>query len=407
MTDRPVVVVGAGVAGLRVVEHLRRTDPDREVVLVGDEPHLPYNRPPLSKAALTGPLDGPPLLRPAEGYAELGVAPILATRATGLDAGRREVALDDGTTLGYDQLVIATGLVPRRLPALDGLPGVHVLRTWADVQALRADLPETGGHVTVVGAGVLGAETAATLRGTGHDVALLEAAAHPLARVVGPALGTAIADLHRRHDVDLRCGALLQGARRDGKRLVLDLDDGATLRSDVVLVATGASPATDWLRDSGVALDDGVLVDEHGRSSLPHVWAVGDVARRPHPREAGTLRLEHWTNATETAQQVAANLGVGADTRTALTTPPYFWSDQFTMKLQVAGLPAPEDDLEVVSGAVGAEDLLAVAHRAGEVTGVVAVNQPGALLRSRAALVPGTTLAGLLAAAPWTPRRRA
>lgn len=408
MTDAPIVVVGAGVAGLRYVEALRRLGAEDHVVWIGAEEHLPYNRPPLSKAVLSGPPDAEiPLLRPADAYAELDVKPLLGVRVVAADEHRRTLTLSDGSSVDWRHLVVATGLAPRRLPQFEGVPRSHVLRTWSDARSLRADL-QPGDHVTVIGGGVLGCESAATLRGLGHQVALIEAAPHPMSRVVGADLGAAIARLLADHGVSGHYGAPLSQVDPSGARTRITLADGRAFETDVILLATGASPQLDWLAGTSVRIDDGVVVDEFGRSSVEHIWAIGDVARRPHPSGTGSVRLEFWTNAADTAAQVAGNT-IAATTGAMLqelSAAPYFWSDQFTLKLQAVGLPAPDDAVELVDGQIGCDRFLAITHQDGAATGLLAANMPGQIIRSRAPFRYGMPVSDLLALQPWAPRKR-
>ena len=259
-----VVVVGASLAGLRAVEELRHRGFDGPITVVGAEPHLPYDRPPLSKQLLAGEwgLDRVALTVPTPGGLDgLGVDWRLGTRAVGLDTARRRVALEGGEELPYDGLVIATGATPRRLPGTDGLAGVHTLRTLDDALAIRAELDAGAGRVVVIGAGFIGAEVAATCRARGHAVTLLEALPVPLERALGREMGTVVAELHRDHGVDLRLGVGVAGFEGDGRVERVRLADGSAVPADLVVVGIGVSPATDWLAGSGLALDDGVVCD--------------------------------------------------------------------------------------------------------------------------------------------------
>lgn len=366
-----IVIVGGGLAGCRTAERLRRAGYDGELTLVGGEPHAAYDRPPLSKKVLTQDDDPaePLYLRAPEDLETL-----TGVHAAGLDPAARTVTLDDGTTLGYDRLVIATGVRPRRL--FGDWQGVHVLRTWSDGLALRSALREVK-RLAVIGGGVLGCEIAASARALDVQVTIVELLAQPLIAALGPSIGSAIAALHRANGVDVRCATRvshLDGAGDRVERVVLA--DGTVLDTDLVVVAAGAVPNTEWLAGSGVAVDDGVVCDRTGATSVPGVWAAGDVARLPHPWAEGTIRLEHWQAAGDTAALVAQNL-VAAEP-VPLTAVPYFWTDQYQSKFQVIGLPSPEDELTVLDGTL---DGKFAAHytRDGILTGVITVGMPAAV----------------------------
>lgn len=396
----PIVVVGAGLAGLRVVERLRRSGYDGELVLVGAEPQLPYDRPPMSKTLLTQDDEPAPVhLRTPQAYDELGLDLRLGLRAESLDVRARAVRLDDGTNLAYDKLVIATGVRARHLPAFDGVPNVLVLRTFDDCVALRSAL-RAAAHVTVAGGGVLGCEVTASARKLGIHVDLVEGLELPLVRVLGPAIGSVVADLHRANGVRLHLGTTVS-ALTSGERTRVDLGDGTSLTTDLVVVAVGATPNAEWLTGSGLDIADGVLVDHTG-AAADHVYAVGDIARMPHPSGEGTVRLEHWTSANDTANLVAANLL--AEEPEALAEVAYFWSDQYAVKLQCLGVPDPRDDLSVVDGSLEEGAFLAIYSCDGNVTGAVAIGRPAALMRCRNAVGRGTSLADLQEQAPWVRR---
>ncbi|HEX2132047.1 MAG TPA: FAD-dependent oxidoreductase [Actinophytocola sp.] len=369
-----VAVVGAGLAGLRTVERLRRLGHDGPVTLVGAEEHLPYDRPPLSKAVLASAEAARPPLR-EEDYAALDVDLRLGVRATGVD-GRR-LLLSSGL-VEFDRLVVATGVRPRRPAVFADWPGVHVLRDWADCVALRAELAAARSLV-VVGAGVLGCEVAATARGLGVEVTVVERLAHPLP--LGPEIGAHVAALHRANGVTVRCAAEVTRLTGDGPVAGVELADGTVLPADVVVVAVGSTPNTEWLSGSDVPVDDGVLCDRTGRTARPDVWAAGDVARLPHPWRDGTVRFEHWTGAVDTATLVASNLL--ADEPKPLAAVPYFWTDQYGLRLQAVGLPDPGDEFAVVQGSLADGKFLAHYRRAGVVTGAAAIGMPGPLAKTR------------------------
>jgi NADPH-dependent 2,4-dienoyl-CoA reductase/sulfur reductase-like enzyme len=329
-----VVVVGAGAAGVAAAETLRQEGYAGSLTLLGDEPELPYDRPPLSKQVLAGAWDAERTrLRDAAHYVSLGIR-LVHGRARALDARGRVVRLADGYTLGFDGLVIATGVRPRRLPAGHDLAGVHVLRGHPDVAALRAAFA-TAGRVVIVGAGFLGMEVAAAARGLGLDVTVVDPLAQPMIRQVGPLIGAAVARLHREHGVHLRTGAGVRELRGAGGAVTgVALTTGEVLPADCVLVAIGAVPATDWLRGSGLPLGDGIECDEYCRAA-PGVYAAGDVASWVNPRYQRRMRVEHRMNATEQGAAAAQNL-LHADSE-PFAPLPYFWTDQYKTKIQVHG----------------------------------------------------------------------
>lgn len=327
-----VVIVGAGLAGQRCCEALRARGWEGRVRLVGDERHRPYDRPPLSKALLAGDADPDAVaLRPAAWYADHDVELVLGQPAVGLHAGAREVALAGGDTLHYERLVIATGGVPRTLPALRGRTNVHALRTLDDSLALRS-LLVSGQRLAVVGAGLVGLEVAATARSLGVEVTVVEAAAAPMASVLGPRIGKWLADLHAAAGVEVLTSAAIESVHGAARVSALTLAGGRRVTCDAVLVAVGLAPATEWL--AGCGLPPGAVVaDAAGRTALPRVYAAGDAAG------AG-----HWEAAARHGALVAAAiLGVEAPT----SGPPSFWSDQHGVRLQFAGTAAGHDRVQV------------------------------------------------------------
>ncbi|WP_235215609.1 NAD(P)/FAD-dependent oxidoreductase [Phaeacidiphilus oryzae] len=382
---RRITVVGASAAGLAAAETFRREGFDGPLTLVGQEAHLPYDRPPLSKQVLDGTwtAERTALRRPEEIDA-LGLDLRLGTPAAALDPGDRTVTLADGTRIGYDGLIIATGVRPRPLPRCD-LPGVHVLRTLEDAAALRERLG-AGGRLVVVGAGFLGTEVAAAARRLGVPVTVVEPAPIPLAHAVGAEVGAFLARLHRERGVDLRTGTgvaeiTASGGRATGVRLT----DGSRIPVDDVLVAVGSRPNTDWLRGSGLRLDDGLCCDA-STAAAPGVHAAGDVARWHNPLFDAEMRIEHRTNAAEQAMAAARNL-LRPDRAVPFAPVPYFWSDQYEVKLQAYGHLRGHDEARVVEGDP-AEGAFLVAYRTGDrLTGALGVGvPPRALRRWRAAV---------------------
>ncbi|WP_399882652.1 NAD(P)/FAD-dependent oxidoreductase [Streptomyces sp. BBFR51] len=378
---RTVTVVGASLSGLYAARELRAQGFDGRLVIVGDEPHRPYDRPPLSKDYLTGRADeGLLALTDAEEGADLDAEWLLGVRARALDARGRTVLLDDGRTVSTDGVVVATGASARRLTA-DRLDGVHTLRTLDDARALRAELTRGPRRVVVVGGGFIGAETASSCAALGHDVTVVEAAPLPLVPQLGPEMAAVCAALHRRGGVALVTGASVAALHGTAAVTAVALADGRTLPADVVVVGIGATPNTAWLASSALVLNDGVLCDDGCVTSLPQVVAVGDVAR------VGGTRAEHWTSATQQPQVAVTNLLAGRTVRSASAVP-YFWSDQYGARLQFAGRRREGDTVrvtegEIAGGAPTEGGLLARYERDGRTAAVLAVDRPRPFMRAR------------------------
>ncbi|WP_157575034.1 NAD(P)/FAD-dependent oxidoreductase [Jiangella muralis] len=377
---RRVVVVGAGAAGLTAAESLRADGFDGDLTLVGAEAHPPYDRPPLSKQLLAGTWEPARLeLLAGHRYDELRITRRLGAPATAADLARRTVRVN-GDELPYDALLIATGVRPRTLPGAARLRGVHVLRTIDDAAAFQA-AALAAGRVVVVGAGFLGAEVAATLRGLGVAVTLVDPRPGPLVRQLGPAVSGLVADLHAEHGVDLRTGITVEGLTSDDGRVTgVRLGDGTVLATSCVLVAVGCLPVTDWLAGSGLDLADGVSCDASCRAA-PGVFAAGDVARWFHPELGESIRVEHRTNATEQAMAAARGVLGGDEPYRPV---PYFWSDQYDTKIQAYGRLAGADRFAVASGSPEERRFVALYGRGERVTGVLGWRSPRELLRARA-----------------------
>ncbi|MDT0331081.1 NAD(P)/FAD-dependent oxidoreductase [Nocardiopsis lambiniae] len=402
---RNIVIVGAGTAGLYTAAGLRERGFEGRITLLGEEAHRPYSRPPLSKEALTGlglapgPLAGNRALRLMED-AEIDALDLdfrPGTRAIGLDTDARSVKLDDGD-VAYDGLVIATGARARR-PDTD-LAGVHVLRTLDDAEALRPLLTHHG-RLVVVGAGFVGAEVTASARALGVDVTLVEAAPTPLTRVIDPRLGSVLTELHRENGVDVRLGSGVAAYEGDGTVERVRLTDGTAIGTPLVVAGIGVDLNTGWLRGSSVELlaDGSVACDVYSATTAPDVYAVGDLANWPHPRYGGRVRLEHWTNAVEQAAAVAHNLLVSPEEREPFTPVPYFWSDQYKMKIQLLGQGAPADQVAIVHGSVEDRKFVAFLGRGGVLTGVLGLRSTPRTMRYRGLLERTTTWDEALAAA--------
>jgi 3-phenylpropionate/trans-cinnamate dioxygenase ferredoxin reductase subunit len=388
-TMRTVIVLGASLAGLHAAEALRDQGFDGRLVLVGDEPHRPYDRPPLSKDFLVGAADRQDIrLRSPEHEHRLAAEWLLGRRAVALDPRERVVQLSDGTRLTGDGIVIATGARPRTLRGPAQLPGVHTLRTLDDAIALRAGLAAAG-HVALVGAGFIGSEVAASARKLGRPVTLIEADRIPMRRQLGPGLGKLCAGLHRDHGVDVQLGVGVERLLGTGRVTGLRLTDGRELSADIVVLALGVEPEVGWLAGSGIAVDNGVVTDAGCATSVPHVVAVGDVANHHNPFTGGRLRVEHWTNAIEQAATAARTLLTGVSAPGPVK-PPYFWSDQYDVRIQFAGHTEPGDEAVVVDGDPDRRSFTAIYRRGAADVAVFAMNQPRQFTRLRRTLQPAT-----------------
>lgn len=393
-----VVVVGASLAGLRTVEALRQAGYDGTLTLIGREDHLPYDRPPLSKQVLAGAWEADRIwLRDPETFATLDLDLRLGTAATSLDTDNQRVHLDTGDAVPYDGLVIATGATPRALPGQPAdLAGLHTLRTLEDCLAIRDGI-DGGARVVVVGAGFIGAEVAATARGRGCEVTVLEALPVPLSRGLGPVMGAACGALHTDHGVDLRCNVGVAGIEAAaGRAAGVRLQSGETIAADLVVVGVGVSPVTGWLEGSGLRLNDGVVCDASCAAGPPGVYAAGDVARWPNPLFGEEMRLEHWTNAVEQGTHVAQSLLVGGAAE-PFAPVPYFWSDQYETKIQFVGRSGPDDEVKVVHGSVDERKFVAIYGRAGRLVGALGFSMPRLLMGYRTLIADRASWEGALA----------
>lgn len=376
MTRSSITIVGASLAGLRAAESLRRADYDGPITLIGEEPHAPYDRPPLSKQFLAGDWDEDRLaLTKPEKLAEYDLTFRLGTRATAFDLDSRRLTLDDGDVVEVDGLLIATGARCRTLPGTDGMDGVFVLRGLDDARAIRAAFAAGPRRVVVVGAGFIGAEVAATARERGLEVTLVEALPQPLGRVLGDEMGAVCADVHRDHGVDLRLGVGVDSIEGDGRVERVRLSDGSVIEADVVVVGIGVIPNTEWLEGSGLEIDNGVVCDETCLAA-PGVTAAGDVARWPNQRFAEVMRVEHWDNAVEQGGHAARRLLQSDEEAEPFTPVPWFWSDQYDRKIQLAGRVRPDDDMRIVTGSVEERRFAALYGRNGWLVGVLGFNRP-------------------------------
>ena len=375
-----VAVVGASLAGLSAARALRARSYGGRIVVIGDEAHAPYDRPPLSKEFLAGTYAREDLALGTAADEALDLDWRLGTAAVGLDRATRSVRLADGREVRADGVVLATGARARRLPGSEGLDGVHVLRSLDDAVSLREDLA-TAGRLVVIGAGFIGAEVASTARRLGLEVTVVETQPVPLAGPLGAEMGAVCAQLHADHGTRLLTATGVAGLVGTGRVEAVELADGTRLPADVVVVGIGATPNTDWLAHSGVALGNGVLTDAHGATNIPGVVAVGDCAAAWSASAERHVRIEHWTHALEQpATAVGTLLGTGGP---APTPVPYFWSDQYGARIQFAGSRREGDVVRVVEGSCADRSFLAVYERDGVPAAVLGMNQPRLFTRWR------------------------
>ncbi|MDE2745389.1 MAG: FAD-dependent oxidoreductase [Chloroflexota bacterium] len=385
-----VVIVGASLAGLNAAEALRDDGFEGRIVLIGEEPHHPYDRPPLSKQLLTGEWDVDRLpLRSEDEFAQLQLEFLGGRAATGLDPEQRLVSLDDGQSVEFDGLIIATGAHAIRLPFGQELAGVHTLRSQADALHIRDDL-ESGGKVVVIGAGFIGAEVASSARARGLDVAMIEALPAPMLGPLGDELADWAADLHRAAGVSMHMRSKVSALIGSDGVEAVELEDGSRIEADTVVVGIGVRPNVEWLETSGLTIGDGVVCDQFCRAA-PMIYAAGDVARWPnvlfthfrYDQPQRTMRIEHWTNAVEQGMAAARNLLLESrgEALEAFAPVPYFWSDQHGLSIMASGITAPRDEFRLVHGSFESNRFAAIYGLRGYLTGVVAVGWPRMLRR--------------------------
>ena len=443
---RSVAIVGGSLAGLRAAETLRSDGFSGTIHFIGEETRLPYDRPPLSKEVLGDKMEVANAgLISQEAFDALRLELHLGKRAVGLDAERKAVLLESEGEAGgggaskaagktaetagaaasegaaasaeitADGIVIATGSRPRKMPGTEGIGGVYTLRTLEDCLALKAEFA-TEPKVAVIGAGFIGAEVAATARGLGLDVTVIEMLATPLARVLGDTLGQVMADLHRDNGVDLRLGVGVEEvvAGEGGRVSSVELSDGMSIAADVVVVGIGVIPNTEWLEGSGLEIDNGVVCDET-LLAAPGITAAGDVARWPNRRFGETMRVEHWDNAIEQGIAAARRLLAGGWEQASssetgskeagsgksdssksgeavpFTPVPWFWSDQYDRKIQLAGRSSPDGKVEIVTGSLEERRFAAIYERDGKLVGVLGMNRPRHVMQYRQLIVDGAS----------------
>jgi NADPH-dependent 2,4-dienoyl-CoA reductase/sulfur reductase-like enzyme len=390
-----IVIVGASLAGLRAAETLRRLGHDGPLTLIGDEIHRPYDRPPLSKQVLTAKTEPERTALPVP--EDLGADWLLGTAATGVDLERRRVLLGDGDDVAFDGLVVATGARPRVLPGAPPGPGVHYLRTLDEAIALRDDLARSKALV-VIGAGFIGLEVASSALALGVPTVVLEALPVPLERALGAEMGWTLMEWLRSKGTDVRAGIgvheLVLGdhggsSRPEGVRL----SDGTVVAADTVVVGVGVTPTTDWLAGSGLDVADGLRCDSRlrvrsGGRAVEGVVAAGDVARWDHPGYGEAVRVEHWTNATESGEAAARTLLMG-DGAEPYAPVPYFWSDQHGLKLQFVGRTGPGDDTVILEGSFDEERVLVAYGAGGRLVAALGLRRPARVMDMQRLIAEG------------------
>jgi 3-phenylpropionate/trans-cinnamate dioxygenase ferredoxin reductase subunit len=372
MTDvNAIVIIGAGLSGNTAAEALRSANFHGSITLVGDEPHRPYDRPPLSKAALISAEEAKKIFfRPATWYEEKNIRLVLGDAAVHVDPKAHSVTLASGRSLPYDKLLIATGTRARRLRWLEdaGAP-IYYLRTLDDSEALRPIL-KRGAHLAIIGAGVIGMEVAASAVSLGCQVSVIELADRVMARSVSPTVSRFLTEYHRSKGVQILCSVKIIGVGVREGHAVIELSGGTRIEADAVVAGVGAEPVTELAREAGLRVEDGIIVDRHTRTSDPDIHAAGDVTRFDSLRQGRHIRAEHWRHAIEQAE-IAARAMLGDET--AYEERPWMWSDQFTLNVQITGEGNAE--AEVFRGRPEDGHFTIFQLRAGRLVGAVTVNQ--------------------------------
>ena len=390
------VIVGASAAGLSAAEALRTRGHEGDIVLVGAENHEPYDRPPLSKQALHDEVSVEALaLRPPNHLQDLGIDLRRGVAAVHLDSHHRKVLLEDGTDLEFERLIIATGVNAKHLPASSNISGVHTLRTVDDSLHLQAAL-SAASRLVVIGGGFLGTEIAAAGIQRGVDVVLATKTPTLLENALGSEVGQQLTSFHQKQGIRLRTGkaALVQSLRTNGHRVTgVHFASGGTENADLVVVAIGSEPAVDWLRASTLILSDGVVCAADC-SAGDGIYAVGDVARWHNPLFDLSMRIEHRTNAVDQALHVADRILAGD--RLPYTTVPYFWSDQYKVKLQAHGYLRDHDEVQILQGSIEEGKVIALYRKGERLTGVLGAGAAKAVRQWRAHIESRTTWAQAL-----------
>ena len=386
-----IAVIGGSLAGLRAVETLRTDGFSGNITVVNAEDGAPYDRPPLSKKFLSGEWEADRIqLRKPSDIDELGATWLNSTHATALNVAARELTLSTSSVLNYDACIIATGGIARELPQQPHAQGIHQLRTLHDAQGLREEL-QPGKKLVVIGAGFIGLEAAATAVARGCTVTVLEGLPAPLIRGLGEDMGTAATAIHATQGVKIRCNVRVQGIETNTNGVtgvrISDANGESVVAADVVLVGIGVAPATQWLEGSGLAINDGVVCDAHLQAA-PGVFAAGDVARWENGLYSDlepTMRVEHWTTAAEQGAHAARNAlaHINNTPLVPYSAVPFFWSDQFTARIQFLGRSTDAEEIRVVAGSVDEGKFAAAYMRAGRLVGVLGVSMPKVVMPSR------------------------
>ncbi len=386
-----IVVVGGSLAGLRAVETLRTDGFTGDITVVNAEDTAPYDRPPLSKKFLSGEWEADRIqLRKPSDIEELGATWLNATQANALNVATRELTLNTSSVLHYDACIIATGGIARELPQQPQARGIHQLRTLHDAQALREEL-QPGKKLVVIGAGFIGLEAAATAVARGCSVTVVEGLPAPLIRGLGEEMGCAATAIHATQGVNIHCNVRVQGIETNASSVtgvrISDATGESVVPADVVLVGIGVAPATQWLDGSGLTVNDGVVCDAHLQAA-PGVFAAGDVARWENGLYSDlepTMRVEHWTTAAEQGAHAARNAlaHINNTPLTPYSAVPFFWSDQFTSRIQFLGRSTDAEEIRVVAGSVDEGKFAAAYMRAGRLVGVLGVSMPKVVMPSR------------------------
>lgn len=394
VSDKRIVIVGAGQAGGHAAMAARRAAPNAKILLIGEEAYPPYERPPLSKAVLTGAV-GPEKtwLKPVSYYQDHAIDLRLSRRVVGIDREARRVAIDGQPSEAYDALILAMGARPRRMPAVAaGTPNVFYLRAIDDAQAIRSAM-QLSHRVVVVGAGLIGLEVAASARAFGCAVTVVEAAAYPMHRVMAADVARLFVAMHSSHGIEFRFGTTIASVEPCGAALTIATSSGP-IEADVVVIGIGAVPNQELAAAVDLTVDDGVVVDEFGRTNDPAISAAGDLTRHYNPVLGHSLRLESWQNAQNQAIAVGANVGGSHKPHSEV---PWFWSDQFDLNLQIVGYPTCWDEI-VWRGEPSSRQATAFYLHGGRVVGANALNNPrdirfARMLIERKSLVTASDLA--------------
>ncbi|MBC7596821.1 MAG: FAD-dependent oxidoreductase [Kineosporiaceae bacterium] len=384
------VIVGAGIAGVSAAAGMRSAGWDGEILLIGDEPELPYRRPPVSKEIIRGDKTADQIrIKPENWYEQQAIGLRRETPVVALNAEAHTVRLAGGETISFDRLLLATGGIARQM---SDAKGARTLRTLADVPRLKSQLTP-GQHLIVVGAGLIGSEIAASARGLGCEVTLLETASLPLPRLLPPLLGQMYVDLHKRNGTELHTDVTVMNIIDEGGETVVRAADGRAWSAPVVVVAIGMDPATGLADAAGLEIASpqsggGIVVDTHGQTSIPGIYAAGDVANMPNAVLGGRHRVEHWQNAQNHGTAVGKAMA-GADS--AFAEVPWCWSDQYDINLQVTGWPQSSHDV-LVRGSIDAHDFCAFFFDDGALIGAVTIGRPGNVRQARKWIAAGVRL---------------